>query len=173
MRFVGLAGLCLVGLAVCAEETPFLNAVSLGYGRAQNDIDIYRLGIRKDSSWSWLENRTGWLSVYYEASLNVWSKGSEQVYGGAISPVFIYYFGDKGNSFHPYVEAGIGAACISDSNIDGRQLSTLFQFEDRVGAGVRFERADVSVRYMHYSNGSIAEPNQGLDIFIVTLSYRM
>ena len=31
---------------------------------------------------------------------------------------------------------------------------------------------DFNVRYMHYSNGSISEPNDGLDVFIFTIFYR-
>lgn len=173
MKLKCLAGMCMLAAVVCAEDAPFLSAVSLGYGRAQDSIDIYRLGVRKDSACRWLVNTTGWLSVYYEASLNAWNKESDTVYGGAFSPVFIYSFGDKENAVIPYIEAGIGVACISDTEIAGRQLSTAFQFEDRVGVGVKMKHADLSVRYMHYSNGSIAQPNQGLDIVIVTLSYRL
>ena len=51
-------------------------------------------------------------------------------------------------------------------------MTTAFQFEDRVGAGIRTEKLDFSFRYMHYSNGSMAQPNDGIDIWIGTLSYR-
>ena len=51
-------------------------------------------------------------------------------------------------------------------------MSTLYQFEDRIGLGVKMEHVDVSFRYMHYSNGSIVQPNDGMDIFIATLGYR-
>ena len=49
-----------------------------------------------------------------------------------------------------------------------RILSTNFQFEDRIGAGVRIGFLDVNFRYMHYSNASIKDPNHGIDIFIFT-----
>lgn len=173
MKLSGVMGLCLVCLCGYAQEKPFISDVSLGVGQSRDSIDIYRLGVRRDTDCHWLSNPTGWLSLYCEASLNYWKKGGDDLYAAAFSPVFIYYFGDPGNSFHPYIEGGIGAAGISETEIAGRNLSTGFQFEDRIGAGIRMKRADLNFRYMHYSNGSIVQPNDGIDIFILTVSYRL
>lgn len=173
MKWCFFASACLIAVSVHAEGDTFLDSFSLGVGESRNQCDIYRLGLRKDSSSRWLSNDTGWLSMYYEASLNDWNKGAESVYGAACSPVFVYYFGAKESVVNPYVEAGIGVACISETELGGRHFSTAFQFEDRIGAGVRMKRADFSIRYMHYSNGSLVEPNDGIDIFIITASYRL
>ncbi|MEI7947909.1 MAG: acyloxyacyl hydrolase [bacterium] len=171
-----LASVCICGLsALCAEEKadqPFISSVSIGAGMTlHDDINIYRLAVRKDSKYTFLENPTGWLSGYYEASLGCWSKKDELVCVGAISPVFVYYFGEPTWTVQPYIEAGIGVSCISDTRIATRDLATAFQFEDRVGAGVKIKYVDISARYMHYSNASIAAPNNGMDIFIATVGY--
>lgn len=176
------ASVCLFGfVARCAEEKaeveekadkPFISSISLGGGFTHHDdITIFRLGVRKDAEYKILENPTGWLSGYYEASLGCWSKRSEQVYVAAISPVFVYYIGDPTWKVQPYIEAGIGASCISDKKVYTRDMSSVFQFEDRIGVGLKIKYVDVSVRYMHYSNGSIALPNNGMDIFIATVGY--
>jgi lipid A 3-O-deacylase len=175
-RWIIFASVCLCGLsALCAEEKvdkPFISSISLGAGFTHHDdMAIYRLGVRRDSEYKFFENPTGRLSGYYEASLGCWSKRSEQVFVGAISPVFVYYVGDPTWLVQPYIEAGIGVACISDKNVGSRNLSTVFQFEDRVGVGVKIKYVDVSVRYMHYSNASISDPNDGMDIFIATIGY--
>lgn len=175
--WVILASVCFFGLsALCAEEKadkPFISSVSIGSGIThRDDISIYRLGVRKDSEYTFFENPTGWLSGYYEASLGCWSKRDEQVYVGAISPVFVYYFGDPTWAVQPYIEAGIGVSCISETKIASRGLSTAFQFEDRIGIGFKIKYVDVSFRYMHYSNASISKPNAGMDIFIATVGYR-
>ena len=172
MKWMSRACLGLIVCSVYAGEEPFLDAVSAGVGQSQDDIDIYRFGLRKDSECRWLANRTGWLSVYYEASLNYWRRRSEDIYGVAFSPVYIYTFGHEKNKNHPYIEGGIGIAGIEDTEIGNRNMTTAFQFEDRIGVGVRVEKVDLSFRYMHYSNGSIEQPNDGIDILIFTAGYR-
>ena len=114
----------------------------------------------------------GWVSGYFEGSLNYWYHTDDDIYAAALSPVFVYYFGAEKNSLIPYIEAGIGVAVISETTISNVEMSTAFQFEARVGAGIRTKKLDFNFRYMHYSNGSMAKPNDGIDIWIGTLSYR-
>ena len=173
MKWSLIVSVCLLGLCGNAEGLPFIDSCSAGAGQSLDGIDVYRFGVRKDSGFEWLSNDTGWLSVYYEASLNYWKEGDDEVYGAAFSPVFIYTFGDKANAVQPYIEGGIGIAGISETQIDDRNLSTGFQFEDRIGAGVRMKMVDLNVRYMHYSNCSIKEPNDGIDLVLFTVSYRL
>ena len=156
-----------------ANADSFIDEISFGIGEEKNDdIDIYRLGLKKDFGRQFLTNRTGWLSGYFEGSLNYWHHTDDDIYALALSPVFAYYFGSKTNSVIPYIEAGIGVVVISDTEIGGVDMTTAFQFEDRIGAGIRTEKLDVNFRYMHYSNGSMSQPNDGIDILIGTLSYR-
>lgn len=166
--------LALFAYPVYAESDFWIDSVSLAYGHTHDDIDVGRLAVRKDSDFQWLSNPTGWFSLYYEASLNMWKKASDKVYAAAISPVLIYYFGKPDNLIRPYIEGGIGAACLSKTEIGGyRQFSTAFQFEDRVGAGLQYKNADLCFRYMHYSNASIKQPNDGIDIFMLAFDYRL
>jgi lipid A 3-O-deacylase len=156
-----------------ASADGFIDEISFGIGEEKNDaIDIYRLGLKKNFGRQFLINRTGWLSGYFEGSLNYWHHTDDDIYALALSPVFVYYFGADTNTVIPYIEAGIGVAVISDTEIGGVDMTTAFQFEDRVGAGVRTEKLDFNFRYMHYSNGSMSQPNDGIDIWIGTLSYR-
>jgi lipid A 3-O-deacylase len=156
-----------------AKAGGFIDEVSFGIGEEKNDdIDIYRLGLKKDFGRQFLVNKTGWLSGYFEGSLNYWHHTDDDIYAAALSPVFVYYFGNETNSVIPYIEAGIGVAVISETKIAGVDMTTAFQFEDRVGAGFRTEKLDFNFRYMHYSNGSMSQPNDGVDIWIGTLSYR-
>jgi len=173
MKWMSIIGVVMIGVSVYAEGGAFIDSASFGAGQSHDKIDIYRLGLRKDSDFHWFANATGYLSLYYEASLNYWKKGSDEIYGVALSPVFIYYFGDENNLIRPYVEGGIGIAGISDMDIGNRDMTTAFQFEDRVGAGVLIDnKVDLSFRYMHYSNASIKQPNDGIDILIATVGYR-
>ena len=171
MKWSCLVSVTLIGCCAAAQDVPLLSAYSVGIGKSCDGIDIYRFGVRKDSSYRFFPSDTGWLSGYYEASLSDWRQGNEEVYVVSFSPVFVYTFGDAGKALLPYVEEGIGVAGISGTQIGGRDLSTGFQFEDRIGVGLRMNKVDLNVRYMHYSNGSVREPNEGLDLFILTLSW--
>jgi lipid A 3-O-deacylase len=146
---------------------------SLGMGRARGSIDIYHVGFRKQFESHWLESRKGYLSGYHEISLNYWTHGSESVKQIAYSPVFTYVFAGLTDFMPLYLESGIGVSCISDKIISGRDLSTYFQFEDRIGVGLRIGRRhifDLNIKYVHYSNVGIKQPNDGIDGFMVSYS---
>ena len=170
-KWVLILCLCCFTINAVAENKRFVDEVTLGIGESKDDIGIYRLGARKNFDKTFFDTDYGRLSGYYEASINYWERDGEQIFGVALSPVFVYYFGDRSNSMHPYIEGGIGAACLSDTTIQRRDMSSHLQFEDRVGVGIRTRSFDLNARYMHYSNAEIIEPNDGIDIFIFTLSY--
>lgn len=155
-----------------AKDTPYFDEVSIGLGESKDHIHIYRLGGKKNFSSTWFESDYGRLSGYYEASMHYWEKGNDQIYGVAFSPVFVYYMESSYYTLQPYVEAGIGLAYISKTKISGRNMATHFQFEDRIGLGVKTGSYDFNARYMHYSNAGLEKPNNGIDIFIFTLAYK-
>lgn len=160
--------MALISPPAMAEPASSGYGLSFGYGEADPDIDIYRVGLKKDFWAKWLKNNTGYLSGYFELSYNHWEHNDRDINGVAFSPVFAYYFGDESNLIRPYVEGGIGVTYIDEYKIADRNLSTNFQFEDRIGIGARIGFFDISARYMHYSNASIKGPNHGIDIWILT-----
>lgn len=161
-----ILGLMLISCPAFAKSSGF--GISFGYGEADPEIDIYRLGLKKDYNTKWFETGFGYLSGYFELSYNHWEHDNGDIDGVAFSPVFVYYFGKESNLFRPYIEGGIGFTYIDEYRIADRNLSTNFQFEDRIGAGIRIKFVDLNFRYMHYSNASIKQPNHGIDILIFT-----
>lgn len=159
-------GLMLFCSTASAEFDGF--GLSLGYGVGKKDIDIYRFGIKKDYASRWFENETGYLSGFFELSYNRWEHGGDEVNGLAFSPVFAYYFGTDADFVRPYIAGGIGAAFIDDYRIHNRNLSSHFQFEDRIGVGARMGIFDMNVSYFHYSNAGLKSPNDGIDIWLFT-----
>ena len=152
-------------------DGPWIDAIGIGYGQSKDNIDIYRLTLRRDFQSRWFESATGYLSGYWEGSLNYWNGRGDENYGIALSPVFAYYF-NLSEGVRPFIEGGIGASLWSETRMGPRNLSTNFLFEDRIGAGVRIGAWDLSLRYMHYSNASIKQPNDGIDIFIGSVNYK-
>jgi lipid A 3-O-deacylase len=176
MRVLLIAALLtLISEQVSASNNWRNLAVDFGQSTSNSSIgrtsfNLYRLGLQREFSAALLTGEHVSLDGYFEASLNYWDAGETDIYAVAVSPVFALYFGERDGSFRPYVEAGLGGALLSDTEIAGRDLSTTFQFEIRFGVGMRSDRLDFHVRYMHYSNGSIKQPNHGVDAFLVGLA---
>ncbi len=160
----------LVLLSTPAMADPTGYGMSFGYGEANPNIDIYRIGLKKDFGTKWFETDVGYASGYFELSYHHWEYGNQDINGVAISPVLSYYFGKESNRIRPYIEGGTGVAYIDEYRIADRNLSTHFQFENRFGVGVRIDSFDVAARYMHYSNASNKEPNHGINIWILSTS---
>ncbi len=161
-----ILSLVLFSNIAMAESSGY--GISFGYGEADTDIDIYRLGIKKDFTSKWFESDFGYISGYFELSYNRWEHDDDDINAVALSPVFTYCFGSESNKVRPYIEGGIGVAYLDEYHIGGRNLSTNFQFEDRIGIGMRIGFVDLNFRYMHYSNASIKSPNNGIDILMFT-----
>ncbi len=173
MKTNSLFPLLFVLLLLCNTESYALDRISLGAGKSKESINICRLGVQREFDSKWLKWKTGYFSGYHEVSLNYWEYGNESIKGVAYSPVFIYGFQLNRNIF-PYLEAGVGVSYISEKTIKGRDLSSHFQFEDRVGIGAKIGRRkihDLNLRYMHYSNAGIKQPNQGISMFMFSYAY--
>jgi hypothetical protein len=68
-----------------ASAGGFIDEVSFGIGEEKNDdIYIYRLGLKKDFGRNFLVNKTGWLSGYFEGSLNYWHHTDDDIYALAM-----------------------------------------------------------------------------------------
>lgn len=98
--------------------------------------------------------------------------------GGSVSnvlsaaPVFRIIFPSR---WSPDVEASIGLAVSSATEIADRQLGTHFQFEDVLGLRWRFgddERWGVSLQHIHFSNNGIDGDNDGITFYSAGVSYR-
>ncbi len=166
---MALAGGDVAPVAPDAESN-WIDAVGFSYGQSKDKINIYRFTLRKDFESRWMESDNGYLSGYWEGSLNYWNGRGTDNFGVALSPVFDYYFSN--GDIKPYIEGGVGVSYFSRTKMGPRNLSSHFLFEDRIGVGVRAGKMDYSFRYMHYSNAGLKQPNHGIDIFIGSISYK-
>ena len=133
-----------------------LEGVSLEAGGGTDGAKLLRIGAEWNSHYRWL----GW-----EASLGGWTGGHGHVYDLGFTPVARW-----GRS--PYLEAGIGGHILSDLDVGtGSEFSTRFQFGDHIGAGLRFGRYDLGLRFQHLSNGGLRNPNPGINFVMVRLLY--
>ncbi|MFZ6045280.1 acyloxyacyl hydrolase [Pseudomonas sp. CR3202] len=155
-----------LGQAVTAQAAD----VSLDIGQTGESTMTYRLGTQFDFSSSWYQSDVGRLTGYWDAAYTYW-EGDEASSNHSLSfsPVFVYEF--AGETVRPYIEAGIGLAVFDSTELEDNDLSTSFQFEDRLGLGLRFANQEVGVRAFHYSNAGIKQPNDGVETY--SLHYRL
>lgn len=85
-----------------------------------------------------------------------------------ITPMLRYTFAGERSVF---VEGGIGAAVFLDARIGSRDLSTAFQFQDRIALGGSVGPGELSLSFTHYSNAGIKDPNEGIEV--LALGYRL
>ncbi|MFV3331912.1 acyloxyacyl hydrolase [Pseudomonas sp. NY15437] len=161
LSLAAVAALTL-GHLVSAQAASLTGAVGV---TGQNTM-TYRLGLGFDWDKSWWESSTGRLTGYWDAGYTYWEGGDEASgrHSLSFSPVFVYEF--SGATVKPFVEAGIGVAVFSGSRVGDQNLGGAFNFEDRIGAGLRFgEGQALGVRATHYSNAGISQPNDGIESY--------
>ena len=69
-----------------------------------------------------------------------------------------------------FAEAGIGAGVFLNTRLESRNLSTAFQFEDRLAVGLPLGSGELSASLIHYSNAGIKRPNDGFET--LSIGYR-
>ncbi|MWV17795.1 acyloxyacyl hydrolase [Pseudomonas sp. L-22-4S-12] len=166
-KILTLAAAAALGLSsLAAQAVDFSAAV----GRSGESTNVYRLGAQWNWDRSWMQSDVGRLTGYWDAGYTYWD-GDKAASNHSLSftPVFVYEF--AGETVKPYLEAGIGVAFFDSTELEEHDLGSSFQFEDRLGAGLRFSGQEIGIRAMHYSNGGIKEPNDGVETY--TLHYRL
>ncbi|MEL0639952.1 acyloxyacyl hydrolase [Pseudoalteromonas aliena] len=68
-----------------------------------------------------------------------------------------------------FAEFGIGLSLLDGTKFAGKNITTHYQFEDRIGIAMKFGDREQHSESFHYSNAGIKKPNPGLDF--ISLSY--
>lgn len=150
-------------------------AISLSYGAGEPDsLRGYRASLQLEPE------QTQWKGVWIYFDLNAahWHSKyttNKSIDALGIVPVFRFY-SPKPSVLTPYLEAGIGLTGLSKDEIGHRQLGAHWGFQDLMGAGFmlgREHQLDFSIRYLHYSNAGLYNPNEGIDVkALFTMAYR-
>ncbi len=171
IRVFPVASVCmplLFSSSAYAQHDAFIDQIGFAVGKRNHSLNWYRLGIRKDLDRFFHGTKSGSMAGSMESSLNLVRADKGDIYALAMSPVFSYAFNVPNSPTRPYVEAGIGLSMVSDTDLNNRDLSTHLLFEDILGVGVRAKTYSLGLRYTHYSNAGLREPNNGMDIFVLT-----
>lgn len=160
-------GLATLGSAQAAEITGAAGVTG------QGDM-TYRLGMGWKWDKQWWQSSAGHLTGYWDLGYTYW-EGGDQASGRhalSFSPVFVYEFGH--GYYKPFVEAGIGVSVFSGAEAGDQKLGSAFNFEDRIGFGLNLgDTQRVGLRAIHYSNGGIKEPNDGIESYSLFYSHSL
>ncbi|MBX8487119.1 acyloxyacyl hydrolase [Pseudomonas cichorii] len=147
------------------------DGVEFSVGHTSQSTMTYRLGVQFDWDKSWLKSDVGRLTGYWDGAYTYWD-GDKRSSNNSLSfsPVLVYEF--AGQSVKPYIEAGIGVSVFSNTQVEDNKLGSAFNFEDRIGFGLRFAGGhEIGIRATHYSNAGIKQPNDGIESY--ALHYKM
>jgi len=159
-------------IILSANDKKTINDLSFAYGDSADDINIYRVSLKKDLNKYFFKKRYKYLPTYYESSLSYWNmKRNSHLYNLSFTPMFRYTFA-KQYDYNPFIEAGIGLSYLSKNRLGTENFGTLFQFEDVIGIGLKIQDFTVSYRFIHYSNAGITEHNSGANVNFISISYR-
>lgn len=145
------------------------------YVQGEGDVQGVKLAVQTESAWltEYLSHYGINSTVSFEMSANFWQFGpdneTDQNLVVAFSPILTFPLGQV---FHKplLAEFGIGVSLLDDTTFAGKNVSTHYQFEDRLGLIYQLSREDaLSLRYLHYSNAGFKTPNPGLDF--IALGY--
>ena len=169
-----VAAMLLAGAgSVLAAEPEVGISVARAFG--SQDTDVLRLTYRsplapRDGARWWPQQLQLGASIWRVPDLGgitrrfdlnvtpVWR--SESAFGGAA----------KG-----YVEAGLGVYLLSHTiNNDNNRLPSSLEFGSHLGVGVQLEpRLSVGLAVQHISNAGLKQPNGGINLYMLTASYRL
>lgn len=175
------------------------DAVRAGYGQYINlaikrnaDIRQYRLGIIWDITDNLWSSENIRLKSYAELGVGYWKSelnpafdphriGARTVKQVSLVPVFRFMAQSPlMETAYPFLDIGIGPSYQNQEDIEQEHLSGIntggrFQFEIRLLAGMEFgnqQQFELSYGWMHYSNASINDINEGLDFQTIQLGYQ-
>jgi hypothetical protein len=163
--------LCNPGLAAQAADA---YALSAGYGHGT--------GLVKASTiwhWDqrWFEAGDWHLTGYWEANASLWKSRNADgklIAEAGFAPIFRLRPNASGAT-QPYWEAGIGPHLVSRTHVDAqRDLGSALLMAEQVGFGVTFgekTRYDVGYRLQYLSNWGFKEPDDGITLHQVRLTY--
>ena len=172
----------LVSLLLVVPSARAVDGMSVEIGTSDSsnaEVDMLRIGVQWNWSKRWALSQNWHIGGYWDLSFGSWNNNSPLKTNNGLTdlgftPVFRLQQTSMG-AISPYLEAAIGFHLLSSTSVsEERRFSTMFQFGDHLGFGIRFgakHAMDLGYRYQHLSNAGIKHPNQGINFHQVRFQY--
>jgi len=159
-----------------------LDGISISNGIGVANLKIWRVSVEQTWQKKWTTKGPWYVTGYWDLSFyKMKRKNGEEIAMNnniaavALAPVFRFYrIAPTLSNKNFYVEFAIGIAQMNKREIAKRQLGINFQFEDRLGFGLRFgnkQQYDISYRVVHFSNAYLGKKNHGINLQMLTFNY--
>ncbi|WP_301804064.1 acyloxyacyl hydrolase [Variovorax ginsengisoli] len=168
----------LAAMAAPADGAP---GIYIDLGRGDPDTDSLTLGYAMPWSWRGSPAPGGPLSFYWDFFLSQWRaplppNGADKRSYTQLGAIANWRWRFNQGESPWFVEAGIGATVMDQLyRTPDREFSTAFQFTEQLGVGLSLGAQgahEVSLRFQHFSNAGIKEPNPGENFVRVRYLYR-
>lgn len=166
---------CTLGWSSVALAT---GGMSIGYADGTKDVKAYRVGFQK----SWANDGvtpnkrrlTGYWELAFTKMHNPITYSFPTINDNDATSLSLVLRIPFRIHVQCFVDIGIGAAYLSDQEISTRNLGSNWLFEDRLGAGILLgerQQYELGYRLVHFSNGYLAQTNQGINFHFLILGY--
>ena len=155
--------------------------VSIGTGYGVASIIPIRLSFQKMLDTRWEPCNTWPIASYIEGSFysmhgrkGVEPNSHRYLKAVALAGFLRFERPEALCNVYPYIELGIGASWLSQKEIGGRDLGFHYQFEDRLGIGLRFGPCleyEIGYKAVHFSNAYLGPRNHGINLHMLVLNY--
>ena len=148
-----------------------------GGGPYGGDFVAYRLSYQKILSISSKYN----FKYLSDTALNIWDNRENDL--TALQSQFASSSEDSSNlsitysrilrkyvTDHSFLDIGLGLSIHNNDSIGGADLGSNYQFESRFGLGYERDRYRSVLNLFHYSNGDTKGENDGVNIFMLSIS---
>lgn len=148
--------------------------VEAGYG---DRVGAVKAGLTKQWNKQWFTEGNWHLTGYWEANAGILKSdapGGKTLVNVGVAPVFRLRPNASGGA-QPYWEAAVGAQLYSSATLNNdRAIGSPLLLSELVGFGFTFgekTRYDVGYRLQHASNAGLREPDNGLTLHQIRLTY--
>ncbi|OGS91881.1 MAG: hypothetical protein A2Z95_10395 [Gallionellales bacterium GWA2_60_18] len=169
----------LLGALLFGNNALAVDGMSVEYGNG-DATDMARVGAIWNWDKQWFTEGAWLVTGFWEVSVGRWNGHSaagnnQTITDLGVTPVFRFQQKNR-SGFSPYAEGAIGFHLIAPTFINAdRKFGSAFQFGDHVGFGASFgdrQQFELGYRFQHLSNGSIKQPNQGINFNQVRFGYQ-
>ena len=169
-----VAAILLAGASSVLAAEPELG-VSVARSFDAHETDILRLTYRSPLT---LRDGARWWPQQLQLGASIWRVpdlgGITRRFDLNITPVWRSESA-FGAAAKGYVEAGLGVYLLSHTiNNDNNRLPSSLEFGSHLGVGLQLDpRLSVGLAVQHISNAGIKQPNGGINLYMLTASYRL
>lgn len=170
MTSIRLGRMVVLLSALLSQPLYAIDGITIGLGNGTGGLNSARLALVQTLDPLGFNQFFSNVGLQLEYSVNRWEEhhNSHNAFGLLPSIRWNWYPQER---WHLFVDLGVGASYHQDTQVADHQLGTHYLFEDRLGLGLRHERWELALRGYHYSNGGLRQPNDGLNLLNLEVSW--